>query len=263
LENSELSQLNRSAGQWFTASPEMIAVLGEAQRLHEQTLGLFDPSVLLALEQAGYDRTMEEVRKYGAPPPALPFRSARYHFSDLVLEPDHGRVWLPPEMRIDLGGIAKGWIAEQAALLLSKWAGACAVDAGGDMFLVGLPEGESAWEVAIEDPFATGQNLAVLQAGPGAVATSTITKRRWTQAGLERHHLIDPRTAQPAKTDWVSVTVLAPHAADAEVYAKSLLIGGSALAETLVRETNALTFIAVDPQKTLFGSKHSHKVYHV
>jgi FAD:protein FMN transferase len=262
-EESELSRLNRSAGQWFAASAEMIEVLGEALRLHEQTLGLFDPAVLKALEQAGYDRTMDDVRRFGARPAALPFRPGRYHFSDLVIDPAEQRVWLPPEMRIDLGGIAKGWIAEQAANLLAGWANACAVDAGGDMFMVGLPEGQAAWEVALENPFNFDQEMGVLHVGPGAVATSTTTRRHWSQAGQERHHLIDPRTAQPAQTDWVSVTVAAPHAVDAEVYAKSLLIGGSAQSDLLTRNFNEIIFIAVDHQKTLWGSLHSPEVFHV
>jgi FAD:protein FMN transferase len=263
LEDSELSQLNRSAGSWFQASPEMFDLLGEALRLHHQTLGLFDPSVLKALERAGYDRTIDEVRDRDLRPAETPLRCGRYHFSDLLLEADGRRVWLPPEMSIDLGGIAKGWIAERAARALAEWSAACIVDAGGDMFMLGLPNGQADWRIALEDPFSSEQDLAILNVKPGAIATSTTTRRRWTQAGQERHHLIDPRTGQPAMTDWVSVTAIAAHAIDAEVFAKSLLIAGSQEANRLTFNARGIEFIAVDRQKKLFGSQNSREVYHV
>jgi thiamine biosynthesis lipoprotein len=168
-------------------------------------------------------------------------------------------------MRIDLGGIAKSWIAEQAALRLSAWTDACAVDAGGDIFFIGLPQGEKAWQVSLEDPLPSGEerDLATLKVQPGAVATSTVTKRRWKQGNQERHHLIDPRTQQPAETDWLSVTVVADHAAKAEVYAKSLLIGGPQAVERIMRLAGDIEFIAVDHEKKLWGSKHSPEILYV
>jgi thiamine biosynthesis lipoprotein len=255
---SELSQLNRSAGGWFEASKEMFAVVSLALQLYSQTAGLFDPSILEALEQAGYDRTMDEIRLYGPTQVTVLARPKLHHFNEIRLDEPGCRIALPAEMRIDLGGIAKSWIAEQAALLLSNWTEACAVDAGGDMFFIGLPPGEKAWKVTLEDPLPPGEGrgLAVIKAPAGAVATSTVTRRRWKQANKEQHHLIDPRTQQPAETEWLSVTVLASHAAQAEVFAKSLLIGGPQEVERITGRAGDIEFIAVDYQKKLWGSQH-------
>jgi thiamine biosynthesis lipoprotein len=257
-EQSELSQLNRSAGTWFKASQEMFDVISQALLLHQQTQGLFDPAVLDALEKAGYDRTIEEVRQHGAPV-TLPESvwQMPYRLSDIHLDPDQHSIWLPDGLRLDLGGIAKGWIAERAALLLSAWSDACAVDAGGDAFLIGLPAGENAWRLTLEDPRDPDQGLAVLKLHPGAVATSAITKRRWRQGDQSRHHLIDPRTRQPAETDWISVTAITPHAAEAEVFAKTLLIGGSHESTRIASYVHNLDFIAVDRQNKLWGSRYS------
>ena len=158
-------------------------------------------------------------------------------------------------MSLDLGGIAKGWIAEQAANILSGYASACAMDAGGDMFLVGFPEGMQQWPVALEDPFEPGNNLTTLQVDPGAIATSTITKRVWQQAGKNRHHIIDPRTGEPAVSEWISVTVIAPHAYEAEVFAKALLIAGPQEADEILRYSGIrFTYLAVDQSKKLWGN---------
>jgi thiamine biosynthesis lipoprotein len=175
-------------------------------------------------------------------------------FSEMDLDENRGMILLPPGMSLDLGGIAKGWIAEQAALILSDFSSACAVNAGGDMFLVGLPEGETQWPVAIEDPLQPEHDLTTIQVDPGAVATSAVTKRVWKQGEKQRHHLIDPRTGEPALTEWLSVTVVAPHAYEAEVFAKALLIGGPQESEELSRRGGSqFTYLAVDRDLKIWG----------
>ena len=262
-DQSELAQLNRSAGSWFDASKDLFEVVSLALQLYKQTGGLFDPSILAALEQAGYDRSMDEIRLHGPTAVTVLPRPKLHYFNEVRLDESRCRIALPVEMRIDLGGIAKSWIAEKAALLLSNWTNACAVDAGGDIFFVGLPQGEKAWRVSIEDPLDDKSELAVLKVPPGAVATSTVTKRRWKQGNKEQHHLIDPRTQQPAETDWLSVTVVTDHAAKAEVYAKSLLIGGPQEVDRLAHNAGNIEFIAIDHQKKLWGSKHSPEILNV
>jgi FAD:protein FMN transferase len=259
-EESELSALNRANGSWCEVSPELFEVVALSQDLHERTHGLFDPSVLEALEWAGYDRTLEELRRYGAaaeiqiltPPRTSSLASIR-------LDRENQRVRLPYGMRIDLGGIAKGWIAERATEKLACWSKACSVDAGGDVYMAGMPSGEDFWQVALEDPRDSLRTLAVLKLPPGAVATSSVTKRRWKQAGQDRHHLIDPRTQMPASSDWLSVTAIAETLPEAEVFAKALLIGGSHESSWVSAQNNGVEFIAVDVNGKLWGSKNSRE----
>ena len=262
-EASELSSLNRSSGEWFEASQDLFDVVALAMRLHRQTEGLFDPSILEALEAAGYDRSMDELRLYGSAASPVLVRPRLFRFGEMRLDAERCRIYLPVGMRIDLGGIAKGWIAEKAAKVLADWTQVCAVDAGGDAFMVGYPPGEDAWRVTLEDPTEPVRGLAVLKIPPGGVATSTVTKRRWKQGDLEQHHLIDPRTQHPAKTEWLSMTVIAPHTAEAEVYAKSLLIGGSTEINRILSLEPGVEFVAVDHRKKLWGSPHSRPLIQV
>ena len=255
---SELSALNHCSGSWFDASPELYEVVNLAADLHQRSRGLFDPAVLDALEEVGYTRTIEDLRRYGAPGAAQVLAKPRaMRFSSLRLDAERRRIRLPEGMRIDLGGIAKGWIAGKAAAILARWSPACAVDAGGDAYMIGLPSGETYWRVALEDPRDPARTLAILKLSPGAVATSAVTKRRWKQGEQERHHLIDPRTQRPSQSDWLSVTVIAPSAAEAEVYAKSILIGGTRESNRLSAQGSGIEFIAVDHKGKLWGSKHS------
>ncbi|MGE5248571.1 MAG: FAD:protein FMN transferase [Bacteroidota bacterium] len=246
-QESELSTLNRSAGTWFHASPELFEVVAEALSCFHRTGGLFDPAILPDLELAGYDRSMDEIRMHGAALQAAQKASShRMDFESVELQTAAHLIRLPGGMRIDLGGIAKGWIAEQAAHLLHKYAAACAANAGGDMYMIGYPSGEDAWEVVLEDPHEPGVDLAILRAREGAIATSSVVKRVWKQGEAQRHHLIDPRTGVPAQTRWLSVTVMAGHAAEAEAFAKAFLIAGTAETARLNRQNPGLTVVAVD-----------------
>jgi len=258
-EQSELSALNRSAGSWFEVTPEMYEVLGLALRYHHETGGLFDPAVLDRLEQAGYDRSIEIVQARSGAQNPTPSAAVGPHpdFGEVELAADRLAVRLPPGMRIDLGGIAKGWIAEQAAHLLNRYSPACAVNAGGDQYACGVPYDEPGWQVGLEDPFDPKHDLAELTVGPGAVATSSIIKRRWRRGQSENHHLIDPRTGQPAHTPWASVTVITDTAAKAEVLAKALLIAGQDGSERLMARYPKSAFIAIDMQGSLWGSENS------
>lgn len=256
-DTSELAAMNRAAGTWFNASPEMFDVMQQAALLHEQTDGLFNPAILGALESAGYDVSMELVRARNGETRTPLIASRAENFGAVAFQPAACALWLPLQTRIDLGGIAKGWIAENAAHLLAEYAGTCAVNAGGDLYTIGLPHNESAWEIDLEDPCDAEQTLTVIRVPAGAVATSSVTKRIWKNGSLEFHHLIDPRTGLSATTDWLSVTVIAPHATVAEVFAKALLIAGSQDAPHIAAQRPDIEFIAVDQDKRLWGSEHA------
>jgi len=251
-EQSELSALNRSAGTWFKASPDLFEMVKEAIFYFHKTNGLFDPSILPSLKNAGYVHSMDEIRRVGsAPQPVRHLPALISTFASVQLNENTSSIRLPVDLQIDLGGIAKGWIAERAARLLSQYVSTCAVNAGGDMFLVGYPHGQDFWEVGLEDPRNPQEDISVLLVQEGAVATSSVVKRAWKQGNISRHHLINPRTGEPANTSWLSVTVLAPHAATAETFAKAFLIADEDETRSLAEQNPELTVLAVDKNGNL------------
>jgi thiamine biosynthesis lipoprotein len=259
---SELSALNAAAGAWHSVSPEMLEVLLQARTWAEQTGGLFNPAVLPALVASGYDRSFEQLASAENDLPPESAAPAVMDFQRLDIDPERLQVRLPRGMAIDLGGVAKGWIADQAARRLLGFADCCGVNAGGDMVLMGLPTGQSAWTVVLEDPRQPEADLARLQVPEGSLATSSVVKRRWQRNGRLRHHIIDPRTGQPAETVWLSVTAIMPSATGAEAFAKALLIGGPDLAAALADRHPELMYLAADRNGQLWGSKHSQEICH-
>jgi thiamine biosynthesis lipoprotein len=202
-EGSELSRLNRNGT--LEASPDLVRVVALALDGRERTDGLFDPTVHDALVGAGYDRTFAELED-GPPPVPSPAGGG--------VRIDGARIELEPGVRLDLGGIAKGYAAERAAEILAT-AGPCLVNAGGDIAVRG-----GAWPVGVED--------VTLELADGGLATSGRDRRRWLRGGVEQHHLIDPRTGAPSESVFVRVTVVAADAVEAEVQAKHVFLGGPA-----------------------------------
>jgi len=250
LPDSEITNLNASAGSWHPISSDLMDMLLQSREFSLETGGLFDPSILPDLKRLGYDKSMDDIRKDGASASFEWGPAFRPNVRQVEIDFDHSRIRLPIGMEIDLGGIAKGWIVERAAELLQRYTSACAASAGGDVVFLGLPADGSKWRVAIEDPMDSTSTVAQLQMGPGAVVTSSVVKRSWKQGGVLRHHLIDPRTGEPAASDWLSVTVAAPKITTAEVYAKALLIGGKAEVGRLAAQRPEISYFAIAPDGT-------------
>jgi FAD:protein FMN transferase len=255
LPTSEVSSLNRFAGEWFPVSDELMDMLQLSMKYHNETNGLFDPSILPDLKQIGYDRSMDEIRANGPQVDTnASKRASRPAFREISFNLADKLVRLPPGVEIDLGGIAKGWIVSKAAYLLNAYVETCAVSAGGDILFIGQPLDGLDWDVYLEDPRDDVQMLAQLHLTSGAVATSSVMKRTWSQGDKVRHHLIDPRTGESAQTDWLSVTVISPDVITSDVYAKAILIGGEKEVPNLLKSKKDLTYIAVDRHGHLLGS---------
>ncbi len=222
---SELSQLNGRTGQWVTVSPLLWDVLTEALALAELTDGLYDPALLGALEAAGYVASFETLAQ-GDQPPYSEQHVLGGQWAQVRMDPQKRAVWLPPGGRLDLGGMAKGYTAEQAVAMLSDW-GPCLVDAGGDVVAGLAPVGLQGWPVAIAAPgIEETADLMTLWLAESALATSGIDYRRWQHNGRLAHHVIDPRTGQPAATDLLAASVLLKQAVQAEAVATAVLVLG-------------------------------------
>jgi thiamine biosynthesis lipoprotein len=224
-DDSELSGVNRSAGRWVEVSRTFADVVRMAVDGAERTGGLFDPTVLGALEAAGYDRDFAAIEERESPGPLLPMPCGRWR----EIEVGEDRVRFPEGVGIDLGGLVKGWTADLAAEAAFaaglRWA---IVNAGGDLRMAG---DAPPTEVGIEDPDHREELLGVIRIDDGALATTSVTQRRW---GPSLHHVIDPRIGLPAWTPVVQATVWADTCAEAEVESKRALLAGTDSLDELV-----------------------------
>jgi thiamine biosynthesis lipoprotein len=228
--DSELSRFNAVAGRRVAASPLLTELLQTALDAWLLTDGLVNAAVLPALMAAGYDRSIEQVRRRAAEARVLPGADAPGGGSPPgqpapslpdVLQVGNDWARLAPGCAIDLGGIGKGWLADRLCERLEN----AAINLGGDVAAAGDgPEGDG-WSVGLCDGWA----IALRR---GGVATSGTEARRWANG----HHLIDPRTGRPADTDLSAASVVAADTATAEALSKAAVLLGSARAGAWLHE---------------------------
>ncbi len=249
--DSELVQLNRTPGETVRVSADLAELIELARAAARASDGIFDPTVIDALEAAGYDRSIDLIREGGTHPPRRPAPQPG-RWKQIVVDTTGGTVRLPAGVRLDLGGIGKGWAADRAGMMLQPL-GAGMVSAGGDIRAWGDQPGSQpgqGWLVALDHPGQPGKDVAWLRVRDGAAATSSITARRWAGG----HHLIDPRTARPAGTDLLSVTALAPTVVRAEVTAKVALILGREAGVSWLTAQPGVEAVLIDDADALFGT---------
>ena len=224
LPDSELCALNTSGGRPFRTSPLLFDVISEACGWACVTGGVFDPTVIEALEAAGYDRRFDQL---GARSAVLERpRAATGGWREITFDFDTDTITLPAGVRVDLGGIGKGYTVDRAIEALPPHTSAM-VNAGGDLYAAGDgPDGDG-WRVGVADPFSPDADLAVVVVRDRGVATSGSSKRRWQIGGDVYHHLIDPRVGESSASDLLSVTVIARSATEADVLAKTAFLLGS------------------------------------
>lgn len=221
---SELNQLNSSSGTWIQVSETLWDVFQASILAEKISGGLVTPTLLESLVAAGYNDSFDRITlsQIATSPQShrpFPLQALEYH-------PEDRSIRLPAGSSLDFGGVAKGWAAHRAMQRLRGY-GPVLVDAGGDIAISGLQSGGQPWAVGIEDPLHPDASLGTLMLGRCGVATSGKDFRRWKQGNTWRHHIIDQRTGEPAETDVLSVTVIAPTVLEAEVAAKVVLILGS------------------------------------
>lgn len=228
--DSQLCLLNAAGGAAVRVEEDVLNLLQMAKEAVRRTGGRFDPSILLALETIGYNRSIEQVRTtLRRAPGELRPAAGLQGWQRVRIDRTRGEVQLPPGMRIDLGGIAKGAFVDRLARELGSWPGGC-IDAGGDLLVWGTPPDGDHWRVGIEDPF--HPVTEVLMAGVYGsnyvgVATSGTYRRRWATGERMVHHLIDPSSGAPLAEDVRSLTTFAPDVTSAEVASKAMMVAAT------------------------------------
>ena len=219
-DDSELSAVNRRPGQWVEVSWYFVSVLTAAIEAAEATDGLVDPALGGHVDAAGY-RTW---RADGASTPEWP-GIPHGLWQGIEIEPGSGAAWvrIPPGAQLDLGAIAKAWLADRLAEQLWRTGHPALADIGGDIRAIGA---DPQWVLDVDTGgVRTGSvPFAVPDAG---LATSGTDRRQWRGAGgRRRHHIIDPRTGDSAVTPWRTASVLAATAQQANAASTAAVILG-------------------------------------
>ena len=203
IEGSDVWRINHAGGQPVEVAKETLEILEAARQVSELSGGAFD--VTIAPVSTMWDFTS------GAA--VVPDADAIANAATLVdftkIKTDDGRVALPEGMMIDLGGIAKGYIADAVKrYLMDRGVGSAVLSFGGNIVTIGLKPDGSPWKVGIQDiDRPTGEYMLVSLNFGGSTVTSGIYERGFEADGVYYHHILDPNTGWPVQNELASVTI--------------------------------------------------------
>jgi len=230
LPDSEISQLcAKSAKVEHQVSDDLFDVLEHAQQISIASEGAFDITLGHATRRWREKELAQE---------KVAIDESRATYKDVILDPKLKTVLLRKSLKIDLGGIAKGYIADQLMEILAK-AGMkqSAVIIGGEMVLAEAPPGKEGWTVGIERP--SHQILGMLELSNTALSTSGDSYQFFEEDGVRHAHLIDPSNHKP-KTNRLNVTILARSAMLADAWATALRVSDQEQSLKFANETKGI-----------------------
>jgi thiamine biosynthesis lipoprotein len=282
-DDSELTALNAAAGAPTAVSPLLAQAIGVALRAARITHGAVVPTLGAEIAAAGYDRDFAEVAARGselvarddelalpgdetlaagqarvafAPSGADGTPRRRSAWSAVRLDRARRTVTLPDGVALDLGATAKALAADRAArAALAACSCGVLVSLGGDVAVAG-PAPDGGWVIRVTDDHsgprdAVGQIVTIRS---GGLATSGTTVRRWQAAGTPRHHILDPRTGEPAAVVWRTASVAAATCVDANTASTAAIVRGADAAPWLLRHGLPARLVAASGRVLLLGA---------
>ncbi len=246
--DSELMRLNRHAAATpLPLSKDLYEVLAAGQRVAELSQGAFDVSVAPLVHVWGFGSEKRRVvparGEVQAQRAAVDYRGLRIDGGHRAATKSH------PDLQVDLGGIAKGYGVDLAALALeASGVENYMIEVGGEVRTRGRNAQGRPWQIGIEEPDAMPQRArAVVPLAGSSMATSGDYRIYFEQAGRRYSHEIDPRTAAPIVHGLASVTVIADDCMSADALATALIVLGPQAGWALAkRERLAAYFIVRD-----------------
>lgn len=232
IDASDVSRINNAMGQTVTVDPETWEILRRAKEISAQTGGAFSITIAPVTALWSFTDTVTNM---------VPTDEARLKMLPLVDDQkialgENNTVTLPAGMEIDLGGIAKGYIADKVADIIREKAYAGIVSLGGNVYTVGKKPDGSAFSVGIKDPHNPAASKAIIYTGDGTVVTSGTYERGFSFGGERFHHILDPETGWPSQSDLVSATFVMDSSMTADALATACIVIGSEKSLALAKE---------------------------
>jgi len=225
ISSSDVSRINSAAGiEPVQVHEDTFKVIERAIYFAELSGGAFDPTVgpIVFLWGIGGRPRVPNIEEINE---ALPLINWRNIEMDTRLK----SVYLTQRgMAIDLGGIAKGYAADEAAKIIkSREISGAKIDLGGNIFLIGTRHDKKPWKVGIQNPDGRrGSIIGFLRIPEKTVVTSGVYERNFEEDGVFYHHLLSVTDGYPVKNGLVSVTIIADTSMDADALSTAVFVSG-------------------------------------
>lgn len=239
-EGSDVYRINHANGEPVTVDAHTRTLIERAIDYSALTDGVFD--ITVAPLTALWDFSGDALPPTEADITPL-LKSVDY--SQITISGDTVR--LPKGMQIDLGGIAKGYIADQLVeYCVQNGVQHGLLNLGGNISVIGTRPNGQPWDIGVQNPHASnGTSLTNVQAVNQCVVTSGTYQRSFVYQGTLYHHILDPKTGWPVQNGLASVSILAPHALDGDALSTACFVLGPEKARALIESLDGIEAVFI------------------
>ena len=238
IPSSDISRINAAAGlEPVQVNDDVFKVIERAVHFAQLSGGAFDPTVGPLVSLWGINTDNPRVPSRKEIDEVLPL----INWQDIELDPITRSVFLKcPGMALDLGAIAKGYAADEAAAIVKKSnVKSAIIDLGGNIIISGEKRNKSLWKVGIQNPINNrGDIIGIVQITGGTVVTSGVYERFFEYEEKHFHHIFSPAQGYPASNGLLSVTIISNNSMDADALSTAVFVlgfeKGMALIKTLM-----------------------------
>ena len=234
IDSSEISAINKAAGERsVSVSSDTAYVVKASLSFAELTGGAFDPTVGPLVKIWGINTDHARVPEKSEIDAVLPLINWR----DVSVTDDNTVMLKRRGMALDLGGIVKGYAADELTKILkARKVRRAIVDLGGNIFVYGKKKDGSPWRVGIKNPNdPEGVPSIVLNVANSTIVTSGVYERFFTENGVRYHHILDAKTGYPAASGLLSSTVICESSMAADALSTSVFVLGKKSGMELLR----------------------------
>ena len=247
IEGSDIWKINHAEGEPVTVSEDTAAVLQEAIRISELCGGVFDVTVAPASVLWDFTSGTEMI------PDAEALARAAELIDYTRIQLEGTTVTMPAGMMIDLGGIAKGYIADRVkAYLVKRGVKSAILSFGGNIVAIGLKPNGDPWKVGIQDiDGATGQSMMVSLNYGGSTVTSGIYERGFVKDGVTYHHILSPETGWPVQNGLASVTIFSESSMTGDALSTAAFALGLEEGKALIESIDGVEAVFIERDRTV------------
>ena len=246
VEGSDISRINSAGGEWVDVSEDTRELIQKGMEYSHMSDGAFDITVGGLTEQWDFHAAEGEAKLPDEE--ALAEAAKHVNFRNLAIEGNRVRL-TDPETKLDLGGIAKGWIGDRMTEVLeSRGVVSAVINLGGNVICIGSKTDADAFVIGVEAPFSDRTEIiGKINASDKTLVTSGVYERRIEVDGKTYHHILDTKTGWPVETDLDAVTLIADKGRSGDIDALSTicLIKGSAEGMELIEKTDGVEGVFV------------------
>ena len=252
IKESEVSKINQNAAnEWVQVSESTFKVIKKAVEYGKSTNGRFDPTIGPLVELWGIGTSEARVPAENE----ITKTKKLVDYKDLKLDEKNNSIKFEKEnMQLDLGGIAKGYAADEVRNIV-KDAGikSAYVNLGGNVLVIGGKEDGTPWKIGIQDPReARGSVMASLEIRDKTVVTSGNYERYFREDGVLYHHILNPETGRPTRNNLLSVSIISKNSFEADVLSTSAFILGRKEAYEFINNREDIEAIFVTKDNNVY-----------